>query len=144
MMISNNCIKLLKEVEGCKLKAYRDVAGILTIGYGHTERVREGDCLTPQEAIDLLYDDIKPRSNAVKNMVLVPLEQWQFDALVSFVFNIGTTAFDHSTLLKRLNQNLYDSIPNQMRRWVYADGKIVKGLVNRREKEIALWNNQLY
>ena len=76
-------------------------------------------------------------------MVKVPLNQNQFDALVSFVFNVGNNAFRDSTLVKVLNAGHFDQVPTQLRRWIRDNGKIVKGLINRREKEIALWNTPI-
>jgi lysozyme len=79
----------------------------------------------------------------VNESVTVPLNQNQFDALVSFSFNVGDNAFRGSTLLKLLNQGQYDQVPAQLRRWVRDNGHVVQGLINRREKEIVLWNTAI-
>jgi lysozyme len=92
---------------------------------------------------DLLSQDVKPAEQSVNNGVKVSLNQNQFDALVSFTFNVGGGAFSSSTLLKVLNQGQYDQVPDQLRRWTKSGGRTVQGLVNRRENEIKLWNGQI-
>ena len=79
-------------------------------------------------------------TNAINHNVKVPLSQNQFDALVSFVFNIGQSAFIESTLLRVLNEGDYKAVPQQLRRWIYDNGSVVQGLINRRQKEIDFWN----
>ena len=96
--------------------------------------------ITQDQALDLLEQDLRIAERAVNDSVKVPLNQNQFDALVSFVFNVGTGAFRNSTLLRMLNEGQYDQVPNQMRRWNRSGNRIVNGLINRREKEIKLWN----
>ncbi len=137
--------ELLIEEEGCKLQIYKDVRGLDTIGVGHlltvddvaTGRYQAG--LTTQDAMELLAADLVPREAQVRALVTVPLTDCQLDALVSFAFNIGLHAFKTSTLLRRLNAGFSAEVPTQMREWNLTDGKICQGLVNRREKEIALW-----
>lgn len=139
--ISNTGIAHLKQWEGVKLVAYRDVAGIWTIGYGSTgPHVTPGLKITAQQAEDLLRKDLVRFEQAVNRLVTVPLTQYQYDALVSLAFNIGVTAFEKSTLLKVLNKGQYDKVPDQIARWNMAGGKRVQGLVNRRSAEIGLWN----
>jgi len=155
MQISQNARKLLAQWEGVRNAVYDDAAGLPTIGVGHLLTQDELDSgtieingqvveyrhgLSDQQVLDLLSQDLVGFVKAVDKAVQVPLSQNQFDALVSFAFNVGTGAFEKSTLLKVLNQGQYDQVPGQLRRWVKADGKTVDGLVNRREKEIALWN----
>lgn len=133
---------------------YKDVVGLPTIGYGHLlsrseltsgkifvdgEYIRWKDGLTEDQADVLLDQDLDRFEHAVNEYVNVELSQCQFEALVSFSFNVGRTAFRNSTLLKRVNEGDFDDVPNQFRRWVYAGGKKVNGLMNRRESEIALW-----
>ena len=96
---------------------YRCPANILTIGYGHTKGVKKNMRLTTQEAEDLLRQDMKIYEADVKRLVDVPLTQYQFDALVSFVFNLGSGAFGGSTLLKKLNAGDYSAVPAQLMRW---------------------------
>lgn len=146
---------LFKEWEGLVTLAYLDSGGEPTIGIGHlltrSERtsgkiiirgqaVSYQNGLTEQQCWDLLDQDLDQAEKAVSDAVTVPLNQNQFDALVSFVFNVGTGAFHGSTLLKLLNQRQYNQVPAQLRRWIRDNGKVVQGLVNRREKEIVLWN----
>jgi len=99
--------------------------------------------LTDQQALDLLSQDVQPAEKAVNAGVKVALNQNQFDALVSFTFNVGVGAFTSSTLLKVLNQSQYGAVPDQLRRWNKAGGNVVQGLVNRRANEISLWNAQI-
>lgn len=149
---------LFQAWEGLELNEYIDSGGAPTIGVGHlmsrSERMsgkiiikgkavvyRNG--LTTDQCWDLLDQDLDSAENTVNNAVKIGLNQNQFDALVSFVFNIGETAFRTSTLLKVLNAGNFDQVPTQLRRWIRDNGKVVKGLINRREKEITLWNNPI-
>ena len=158
MQTSENGLELLKQWEGFKLNVYNDSAGLPTIGVGHlitqSERnsgsividgvaVKYAGGLTQQQVLDLLSQDVKPAEQSVNNGVKVPLDQNQFDALVSFTFNVGGGAFAGSTLLKVLNQQQYTEVPNQFLRWTKAGGKVVQGLVNRRHNEIKLWNGEI-
>ena len=158
MQTSENGLELLKQWEGFKLNVYNDSAGLPTIGVGHliTQSERSSGSivingvavpyaggLTEQQVLDLLSQDVKPAEQSVNNGVKVPLDQNQFDALVSFTFNVGGGAFAGSTLLKVLNQQQYTEVPNQLLRWNKAGGKVVQGLVNRRENEIKLWNGEI-
>ena len=140
MNVSEKGIDLIKEFEGCKLQAYKCPANVWTIGYGHTgAEVHEGLKITQQEADRLLKNDLIIHCNNVEKLVTVPINQNQFDALVSFEYNIGYNAFKTSTLLKLLNQKKYKEAAEQFSRWKYAGGKVLAGLVRRREKEKALF-----
>lgn len=135
-------VRLIKQWEGLKLNAYRDVAGVLTIGHGHTSaagipKVREGMRISDKEAEDILKDDLRKFENRVNSLVKVPLTDNQFAVLVSFDFNTG--ALHKSTLLKKLNGGGYDAVPAELMKWVNAGGKRVQGLVNRRAAEAGLW-----
>ncbi|WP_312619016.1 lysozyme [Agrobacterium pusense] len=128
--------------EGKRLVAYQDVAGIWTIGYGHTTaagipRVREGMRISDKEAEDILKADLRKFEDRVNSLVKVPLTDNQFAVLVSFDFNTG--ALHKSTLLKKLNAGDYDAVPAELMKWVNAGGKRVQGLVNRRAAEAGLW-----
>ena len=138
MNISDKGKRLLAQWEGSEPHVYRDVAGLPTIGVGHLltqdelssgkiyidgEPVRYGEGLTEDQIIALLGQDLERFENCVTDHVQVDLTQNQFDALVSFAFNVGVTAFRNSTLLRRLNQGDYDEVPNQMRRWVHSGGQ---------------------
>lgn len=155
MQMSENGKNLLSVWEGLDLNVYRDVAGLATIGVGHLLTkdelssgkiyirgvpVNYGNGLTREQVLDLLGQDLDKFEQAVAASVRVPVNQNQFDALVSFSFNVGAEAFKNSTLLKLLNQGKYQEVPTQLLRWVYAGGQVARGLYNRREKEIALWN----
>ncbi len=139
MNISKKGIELIKRFEGCRLKAYKCPAGVWTIGYGHTNNVRPDDTITQEEAEELLKRDLKVHEDNVKRLVKVPLTQGQFDALVSFEFNIGYGAMANSTLLKLLNSGNYDGAAKQFKRWVYAGDKVLEGLVKRRIAETEMF-----
>jgi lysozyme len=137
-------LALIKRFEGLRTAAYRDAAGILTIGYGHTSRagaplVREGMTITAREAEMILSRDVSAFEARVNKAVKVPLSQAQFDALVSFVFNTGR--LEDTTLLKVLNRGDYAAVPAQLMRWTRAGGKVLQGLVNRRAAEAAKWSS---
>ena len=155
MQMSINGRKLLEQWEGVRLNVYKDSANLPTIGVGHlltsSERssgkisingaiVAYTNGLTAEQADALLAQDLKPAETTVNNGVKVKLNQNQFDALVSFTFNIGGGAFTGSTLLKVLNQGEYDQVPSQLIRWDKSAGQVVPGLQNRRNNEIKLWN----
>lgn len=140
MNISQKGINLIKNFEGCRLTAYKCPANILTIGYGHTgSDVHTGQKITQEEAEKLLRQDLIVHCNNVSKLVKVPLNQNQFDALVSFEYNVGYGAFMNSTLLKLLNQKKYKEASEQFGRWKFAGGKILAGLVKRREAEKQLF-----
>lgn len=148
MKTSNKGIELIKQFEGLRLKAYRDSGGKWTIGYGHTGGVKSGDVITAQQANDFLIRDIKMAENAINGLNL-NLTQNQFDALVSFVFNVGTGNFGTSTLRKKLINNPDDpSIFDEFKRWKYGkvNGKsvVLPGLVKRREAEAKLYMTGKY
>ena len=99
--------------------------------------------ITEDQVYALLGQDLDRFKDAVNQRVTVDLEQNQYDALVSFSFNVGVGAFRDSTLLRLLNEGQYGEVPAQLLRWVKAGGKTVQGLVNRRENEIKLWNGEI-
>lgn len=140
MEISQNGINLIKKFEGCVLTAYKCPANVWTIGYGHTgQEVHAGLRITQEQAEKYLKNDLLIHSNNVSRLVKVPLTQNQFDALVSFEYNVGYGAFASSTLLKLLNQKKYKESAEQFKRWVYANKKVLQGLVRRREEEKSLF-----
>lgn len=139
MKTSTAGIAFITRWEGRKLTAYKDSGGVWTIGVGHTDpEVKAGLTITPQQADELLAADLAEAESEV-NATGVPLTQPQFDALVSFAFNVGNSAFRSSTLRKKLLAGDYASVPAQMNRWVYDNGKVVDGLVNRRKAEGDMW-----
>lgn len=134
-------LMITESFEGCVLHAYRDVAGVLSIGYGHTgSDVQEGQVITQAQAEILLKADIASSVVVVNHMVQVPLNQNQFDALVDFVFNVGQGNFYNSTLLRKLNAGDYAGAAEQFSAWVYAGGEVQPGLVRRRDAEAGLFN----
>jgi len=139
MKTENNGIDLIKEFEGRRLDAYQDSVGVWTIGYGHTKNVKEGDSITTLEAENLLTEELKEYAEYVNKYVTVPLTQNQFDALVSWTYNLGPNNLRESTMLKVLNDGEYDKVPSEMKRWIRAGGKVLAGLVRRRETEARLF-----
>ena len=139
MRTSRKGIEFIKAHEGLRLDAYLCPAGVPTIGYGHTHGVKMGDRITEEQAEKFLIDDLAVAETEV-NRYGLHLTQNQFDALVSFVFNVGVGNFRSSTLLKRLKANPNDpDIANQFKKWVYGNGKVLPGLVRRREDEAKLY-----
>lgn len=149
-VVSENGLNLVKKFEGLHkvtedgdVRAYRCPAGKWTIGYGHTRGVKSGLRVSVDECEKMLMEDLHEAGNAVRSAVNVPLSQNQYDALVSFVFNLGAGNFRSSTLLKKLNKGLYEEIPAQILRWNKArvDGQLteLRGLTRRRTAEAALW-----
>lgn len=149
--VSENCIELVKRFEGLhrvqpdgSISAYRCPAGKWTIGYGSTKGVRSGMKISREEAEDLLIRDIREFEAVVKRNVMVPLSQYQFDALVSWAFNLGEGNLRSSTMLKKLNAGDYQAVPEQMLRWNKArvDGvlTVLPGLTRRRAAEAALFS----
>jgi len=135
MQISNAGLDLIKQFEGLRTTAYRCSAGILTIGYGHTHGVKTGDVITPQQADEYLREDVQIAELNVNTNIKTPLTQNQFDALVSFVFNVGAGNFVKSTLLKKLNAGDYSGAADELLKWVNAGGKPLEGLRKRRTAE---------
>lgn len=131
--------ELIKSFEGLELEAYLCPADIWTIGYGHTGNVKEGDSITKEEAEALLDKDLQTFRNGVKRLVKVPLNENQFGALVSFAYNLGLGSLQNSTLLKMLNAGDYTGAADQFLRWNKSGGKVLTGLVRRREAERAVF-----
>lgn len=144
MKISADGINLIKEFEGVRLKSYKCPAGVYTIGVGHTSaagppEVKPGMTITQGQALKILNNDLTQYEDAINNNVKVDLTQNQFDALVSFVFNVGVGAFKKSTLLKKLNAGQYSAVPGELMKWTKGGGQELPGLVRRRRAEAALW-----
>ncbi len=135
MTTSNRGIDLIKEFEGLSLKAYLCPAGRWTIGYGHTAGVRKGQVITQDDAGRMLADDCHVAERAL-NALGVNFRQEQFDALVSWIFNLGTGSFSTSTLRKRILAGAADEqVADEIVRWVNAGGKPMPGLMRRRVAE---------
>lgn len=133
-------VEVIKRFEGLKLEAYRCPAGVLTIGYGHTGAdVKEGMRITEEQAEEFLRSDLRHIERRVQQLVTAPLTQGQFDALVSFAYNVGLGALERSTLLKRLNAEDYRGAAAQFGLWTRAAGRDLPGLVRRRRAERELF-----
>ncbi len=144
MQVSTAGITLICSFEGLRLNAYDDGVGVWTIGYGTTIypngiKVKRGDTCTTEQAKAYMAHDLKKFESAVNTAVAVPINQNQFDALVSLTYNIGIKAFKNSTLLKKLNVGDVRGAATQFDVWNKDGGKVVQGLVNRRAKEKALF-----
>ena len=142
MKCSQEGLELIKKFEGCRLEAYRCSANVLTIGYGHTGGVLETDVITQDVADKLLKEDIAKFEKYVNVNVAVELNQNQFDALVAWTFNLGVGNLRSSTMLKKLNESDYDSVPFEMKRWNKAGGKTLDGLIRRRKAEGLLFEGK--
>lgn len=139
MRTSEKGLNLIKKYEGLRLKAYKCPAGKLTIGYGHTNNVRPDDVITEAQASELLIRDVLDVEGAINRLVTKTLTQGQFDALCSFIFNLGAGAFQRSTLLRKINQGDFVGASREFSRWIYSGGKILNGLKKRREEEKQLF-----
>lgn len=140
-------------LEGMVQNTYEDVKGLETIGIGHLlssaeiesgaikieKRIEYREGLTVAEVNDVFEHDLYRFERLISESVKVALNQNQFDALISFSFNIGARAFKTSTLLKMLNDGGYGNVPYQLRRWKFSGGKVIDGLINRRNAEVELW-----
>lgn len=148
MKLSAAGLDAIRQHEGLRLKAYPDPGSSnglpITIGYGSTRKLDGSDwhltdTITEAQAVELLRRDVAESEAAVNRLVKVPLRQGQFDALVSFAFNVGAGALGDSTLLRKLNGGDYDGAAAEFDRWIFNDGKIMPGLQRRREAEQALF-----
>lgn len=144
MKTSNGGVVLIKGFEGKRLVAYDDGVGVWTIGFGTIKypngaRVKRGDKCTEAQAEQYLRNDLIKFENAVNRLVKVTLTQNQFDALISFTYNLGETNLNSSTLLKKLNSKDYKGAAKEFLRWNRAGGRILNGLVKRRKAEMELF-----
>ena len=140
MIIGKNGLDLIKHFESLQLKAYKCSANVWTIGYGHTKNVKEGDRISQDQANCFLMQDLYSVERAIVRLVKVKLNQNQFDALCSLIFNIGISAFNKSTLLAKLNKEDYVGAAEQFRRWNKVNNVVMAGLVRRRQAEEDLFN----
>ena len=145
MKASAAACALIQEFEGCRLKAYPDPGtgnSPWTIGWGTTRGVKQGMEITQEEADELFREDVAAFAQQVGRLVSVPLGQHQFDALTSFVYNIGPTSFRDSTLRRLLNEGEYEGAARQFGRWIKGgDGNPLPGLVRRRAAERKLFED---
>lgn len=144
MRLSTEGAEFIGAFEGFSATLYNDPAGHCTIGYGHL--VHHGNCdgseppefkkgITRRSAAQLLREDARAAEETIEDAVAVELSQAQFDALVSFCFNVGSGNFRASTLLKKLNAGKARAVPSELDRWVFAGGKKLDGLIRRRRAE---------
>ena len=144
MKLNQKAIDLIKSFEGLELKAYKDAVNVLTIGYGHTSmagdpKVTPGMVITAQEAEAILVKDLQKYEGYVRQYVKVDLNDNQYGALVSFVYNLGPGNFKKSTLLKKVNTHDFTGAALEFAKWNKAGGKVLKGLTRRRAAEAALF-----
>lgn len=144
MRVSEQGRELIKAWEGFVPKVYSDIGGVPTVCWGHVVRPTDeqewGDGASLEECELALVEDLETVEACLDKAIKVAVTQGQFDALVSFAYNVGTGALRSSTLLARLNVGRYDAVPEQLRRWVNVNGKPWIGLVNRRAAECKLWS----
>lgn len=134
---------MIPELEGVRDTPYYDVAGVLTVCYGHTGKdIRPGKKYTPEECQNMLDNDLQPFAQAVERAVTVPADEYQKAAMIAFSYNVGITAFAHSSLLRELNAGHFEQACEGLKKWIWAGGKQWKGLMNRREieYEVCRWN----
>ena len=146
MNINQKGLDLIKSFEGLELNSYKDAVGVWTIGYGHTSMAGQpavvpGMTLTKEEAEKLLLKDLLKYEQIVKNLVKVELNDNQYSALVSFVYNLGGGNFEKSTLLKKVNNKDFDGAVKEFAKWNKAGGKVLKGLTRRRAEEASLFKS---
>jgi lysozyme len=142
MNISQEGISLIKKFEGCELEAYKCAAGVWTIGYGHTKDVKEGDSILKEDAESMLMHELQKYCNDVNIAVKVDLKQNEFDALVSWTYNLGLTNLNSSTMLRVLNEGKHNEVPAQIKRWNKASGQVKQGLIRRREAEALMFKGK--
>ncbi|HEX9956502.1 MAG TPA: D-Ala-D-Ala carboxypeptidase family metallohydrolase [Fibrella sp.] len=153
LSISESGINFIKQFEGFRANLYNDPVGHCTIGYGHL--VHQGNCngsesaefkagLTEARATELMRETLRPFEASVNVGTTVTLTQTQFDSLVSFSYNVGSVAFRGSTLLKLLNKGDYAAVPTELRKWINGGGKVLPGLVRRRDAEANLFTSGSY
>lgn len=136
---------MLTDLEGVRYTPYYDVAGVLTVCYGHTGAdIIKGKTYSPAECKSMLDKDLQPFVRSVERSVKVPTNEYQKAALISFSYNVGVTAFERSSLLRQLNAGNYQAACDGLRQWTYAGGKQWKGLMNRREveREVCMWGQK--
>lgn len=140
LTLSPQAAETLKKLEGLRLRAYGDVGGKRTIGYGHLMLPGEPDRITQEQAEALFRTDVRRHEKALRELAPVPLWQSEYDALVLFIYNVGVEAFRKSTMRKYLLALNYPQASHQFGRWINVNGKPVKGLIRRRELERKLFN----
>jgi len=138
--ISADGLEFIKQAEGLRLVAYRDSVGVLTIGYGHTNGVHGGMVIDERQATDWLLADLEDVYRCIASKVIVPLSQGQFDALCSWIFNLGCGNFAGSMLRAKLNAGDFAGAEKEFGRWTHAGGRVLAGLVKRRAGEAEMFS----
>lgn len=138
LSVSIACLAGIAAHEGFREEAYRDPVGIPTIGYGETKNVKMGDKITQREALDRLKQSADEHGQGITKCIKVPLSQNEYDAYVSFAYNVGVGKFCKSTLVKKLNAGDYVGACKELLKWNKAGGKVLPGLTKRRQKEYEL------
>lgn len=138
---SKSGLAFTEEFEGLRLAAYQDQVGVWTIGYGHTANVYPGMQITQLQAEQFLLNDVQLAVHCVNGLVQVLLTQDEFDALVDFVFNLGTGAFSGSTLLRMINAQNFAGAAGEFVKWDHAKGQVVAGLLARRQAEVTMFES---
>jgi GH24 family phage-related lysozyme (muramidase) len=145
--VTEEGINLIKRFEGFSSTIYICPAGYPTIGYGHVVLAHEQEQfatgITQAEATELLRKDVRIAERALLRLISVPLTDGQFDALVSFTFNLGAGALQRSTMRRKVNRGEHEGVPTELMKWVWAAGKRLPGLVRRRRSESILYQNNL-
>ncbi|OCT28128.1 lysozyme [Pseudomonas putida] len=139
MRTSQRGLNLIKSFEGLRLQAYQDAVGVWTIGYGTTRGVKADMSITKEQAERMLLNDVQRFEPEVQRLVTVPLNQNQWDAMISFTYNLGAANLESSTLRRLLNAGDYAGAAEQFPRWNKAGGKVLNGLVRRRAAERELF-----
>lgn len=138
-----NAIDLIKQYEGFRPEAYQDSVGVWTIGYGTTringQPVKEGMTITEDQALQLVKQEVNKLWSQIESIIKVSLNDNQMNALVDFAYNLGFNALKTSTLMKYVNESQFDKAADEFGRWVFAGGKVLPGLVKRREAEKRLF-----
>ena len=135
LVISASTLVGIAVHEGYVGQAYQDPVGIWTIGFGETQGVKPGQTTTPVRSMIQLLDSANMHAKGMSQCIKVPLHQYEYDAYLSFTYNVGVGAFCRSTLAKKLNEGDYEGACAQLLNWVYAGGKPLPGLVKRRQEE---------
>jgi len=145
--ITEKGLGIIKQFEGFSATVYICPAGYPTIGYGHVVKPKEREQFaggtTIEQAEVLLRQDVETAEHAVLRLITVPLTDGQFDALVSFTFNLGAGALQRSTLRRKVNRGNHEAVPAEFRKWVWAGGRKLEGLVRRRKAESDIYANAL-
>lgn len=138
-----NAIDLIKQFEGFRPEAYKDSVGVWTIGYGTTiinnQPVKQGMTITQEQALQLVQQEVNKLWSQIESILKVKINDNQMNALIDFAYNLGFGSLKNSTLMRLVNESKFDEAANQFPRWVYAGGKVLPGLVRRREAERQLF-----